>query len=60
MQLDLIALGEREAETAVRMAFGENLSMYDATSLALADILGTRVVYADENFYKRLSGERRR
>ena len=60
MQFDLITLGKSEVEAAVKIAFDENLSMYDATYLALADITGTQIVTADESFYKKLSTERKK
>jgi len=60
MQFNLITLGKNEAEAAVKIAFDENLSMYDATYLALADITGTQIVTADESFYKKLSTERKK
>ena len=60
MQFNLITLGKSEAEVAVKIAFDENLSMYDATYLALADITGTQIVTADESFYKKLSTERKK
>ena len=60
MQFDLISLGKSEVEASVRIAFDENLSMYDATYLALADITGTQIVTADESFYKKLSTERKK
>ena len=60
MQLDIVAPGESQVETAVKTAFEENISMYDAMYLALADVTGSRLLTADESLYDNLSKERKR
>jgi len=55
----LIDRDKREIESAIKLAFEENLSIYDATYLALADVLGGQLVTADNKFLTNISQKSR-
>lgn len=55
----MIDRDKREIESAIKLAFEENLSIYDATYLALADVLGGQLVTADNKFLTNISQKSR-
>jgi len=57
MQLDLFQPTRDTLEEAVKLAFNEDLTIYDAAYLALAKLLGGRLLTADESLLRGLSRE---
>jgi predicted nucleic acid-binding protein len=59
LDLDLIPPRSDLTSASARTARKYTISVYDASYIALADIIGTNCVTADEKFYRRLRGEKK-
>jgi len=58
MQITTPDLDESVTDTATRIAFTEEITLYDAVYLALAKDEGTKVITADEALYNKLKESR--
>ena len=60
MQLDLQTPMREVMDAAVDLAFEEGITIYDAVYLALAELLGFKVITADENLLEKLGEGRKK
>jgi len=60
MQLDLSAPMREVMDAAVNLAFEEGVTIYDAVYLALAELLGSKVITADEKLSEKLGEGRKK